>query len=115
MFKEIWNELKEKLVKGIKATCKEFLAILWDFVKDDVILSARKSLGIISTYLTSTEGLDKKEKIADLIMSKIKLPLPLKPFKGLIRKLIIKKIDEIVHDLINKGNLVLANGLKIVG
>ena len=129
MFKEIWNELKanlmtvvreawkkvwESLKTGLQATSKEFLEFLWEFTKDDVILSAQKSLGIIKSYLNSTDAKDKKEYIVELIMTKIKLPLPLKPFKGLVRKLVRDKLDEIINKLIKKSETRL-NSLSFNG
>ena len=115
MFKEIFEELKVKLLEGLKKAGKAFIDTLWEFLKDDVILSARKSLGIIDSYLHSTDGLNKKNAVIELIMLKIKLPLALKPFKFVIKKMVQDKIDEVIKELFEKGNELLNGGLKILG
>lgn len=107
MFEEILQELKTKLLEGLKVAGKAFIDTLWEFLQEDVILSARKSLKIIENYLNSTDGLDKKKYIVELIMEKIKLPLPLKPFKFLVRKMVQDKIDDIIETLIKKGNVAV--------
>lgn len=115
MFKEVWQELLKKLIEGFKIAGKEFLRILWDFTQDEVILSARKSLGIIKSYLESSNGVKKKQEIIDLIMLKIKLPVILKPFKGLVRKLVEDKIDEIIKELLGIGENAIKGQFKIIG
>jgi hypothetical protein len=115
MFEEVFEELKVKLLEGLKKAWKAFIDTLWEFLKEDVILSARKSLKIIENYLNSTDGQNKKQYIINLIMEKIKLPIILKPFKFIIRKMVQDKIDTIIKDLIGKGNIVVNSGLKIFG
>ena len=122
MFEEVFEELKVKLLEGLKEAWKAFIDTLWEFLKEDVILSARKSLKIIENYLNSTDGQDKKQYIIDLIMEKIKLPLVLKPFKFIIRKMVQDKIDTIIKELGTKVDLYLSakqvvqtNSLKIFG
>lgn len=123
MFEEVFTELKSKLLEGFKEAWKAFIDTLWEFLKEDVILSARKSLKIIENYLNSTDGQGKKQYIIDLIMEKIKLPLVLKPFKFIIRKMVQDKIDTIIKELGEKADLYLTtrqtvytnNSLKIFG
>jgi hypothetical protein len=123
MFEEVFEELKVKLLEGLKEAWKAFIDTLWEFLKEDVILSARKSLKIIENYLNSTDGQDKKQYIIDLIMEKIKLPLVLKPFKFIVRKMVQDKIDAIIKELGEKADLYLTtrqtvytnNNLKIFG
>ena len=57
----------------------------------------------IQEIAESKKGRDKKEQIVDLILAKAKLPIVLKPFKGLIKRAILKKIDEILHNIFGKG------------
>ena len=44
---EIFEELKVKFLDALQAALKAFKDTLWGYLKEDVILSARKSLGII--------------------------------------------------------------------
>ena len=103
MFEELTTYLKENLVPRIKEgfviAGKSFINIFWDYVKDEAVLSARKSLKLITALMTTPEAEKKKQEIVDLIMLKINLPVVLRPFKGLIRKLIVNKIDEILHKI----------------
>ena len=106
MFEELTAEFKENLLpkvkEAFKEAFKEFLGIFWKYIKDEVILSARRSLKLIAALMTSPEAQEKKEAIVDLIMLKIKLPLLLRPFKGLIRNMVSDKIDEVLKKVIGK-------------
>ena len=112
MFEEILAGLKEDLLPKIKEAFKEalkaFLETFWKYIKEDVILSARKSLKLIAALMTSPEAKEKKEAIVDLIMLKIKLPIALRPFKFIVRKMVSDKIDEVLKTIIGKG-------LEVVG
>lgn len=107
MFEKIlvWykENLQERVREGLRIAAKAFFDTLWNYIKEDVILAARKSLKKIEEIASSADGAEVKKKILDLIMSKIKLPIVLRPFKGLIRNLISKKIDEILHNIFGKG------------
>ena len=97
------ENLQQKVREGLKEAVKAFINVFWNYIKEDAILSARKSLKLIMAIAYSPEGEAKKEAIVDLIMLKIKLPLVAKPFKGLIRKMISNKLDEILQRLFGKG------------
>lgn len=107
MFEKIvkWykENLQEKVREGLKLAVKAFFDTLWNYIKKDAILSARKSLKKIEETVNSNNGTEAKKKIIELIMSKIKLPIVLRPFKGLIKNAIGKKIDEILRTVLNKG------------
>ena len=114
MFKDILIDLKAKFIEGLKVAGKAFLETLWNYIKEDVILSARKSLKVIESYLNSEDGIIKKKYLVDLIMKKIKLPLPLKPFKFVVKNIIEDKIDEIIKELIEKSNMIVNNKIRIM-
>lgn len=101
------EELQPKVREALKLAGKAFLETFWDFLQDDIILSARKSLKLIEQYVHSKQGEEKRKAIVDLIMLKIKLPIPLKPFKGVIRKVVNNKLNEIIETLLGKGFEVL--------
>ena len=102
------ENLQVKVREGLKLAAEAFYKTLWEHIKEEVILSARKSLKRIEEVMKSKEFEDRKDRIIDLIMQKIKLPLVLKPFKGLIRKAIDKKFNEIIVELIGKGLNILS-------
>ena len=97
------ENLQQKVREGIKIAAKAFIDALWNYIKEDVILSARKSLKLIMAIMCSPEAEQKKEVIIDLIMLKIKLPLALRPFKFLIRKMLKDKVEEAIRGLLGKG------------
>ena len=103
-FKEIFEKLKTPLLEGLKKAWESFLKTLWDYIKEEVINSAKKSLELLSELVKSEKGQANKEFIVDIIIQKISLPLVLRPFKGLIRKFLSSKIEETVEALINKGH-----------
>lgn len=105
--KEVWDICKVKLIEGLKVATKAFLETLWEFIRDDVILSARKSLQLLTELVKSDAGQAKKAFIVDIVLQKINLPIILRPFKGLIRKLLADKIEEAVIALINKGKEII--------
>ena len=105
--KEIWDICKVKLIEGLKVATKAFLEALWEFIRDDVILSARKSLQLLTELVKSDAGQAKKAFIVDIVLQKIALPVFLRPFKGLIRRFLADKIEEAVIALINKGKEII--------
>ena len=105
--KEVWNICKVKLIEGLKVATKAFLEALWNYIKEDVILSARKSLQLLAELVKSDAGQAKKAYIVDIVLQKIALPVFLRPFKGLIRKFLADKIEEAVIALINKGKEII--------
>lgn len=101
------ENLQQKVREGLKLAAKAFMNTLWTYIREDVILSARKSLKLIAALMTSPEAKEKKEAIIDLIMLKIKLPIVLRPFKFVVRNMISNKIDEVIKELLGKGLEVL--------
>ena len=98
-----FNELKEKVIKAITQAGKEFIRRLWELLKNDIIASAKQSLELLKELVKSEEGQIKKAFIADIIMERVALPVILKPFKGIIRRILADKIEEAVIGLIEKG------------
>ena len=101
------ENLQQKVREGLKLAAKAFMDTFWTYIREDVILSARKSLKLITALMTSPEAKEKKEAIIDLIMLKIKLPIVLRPFKFIVRNMISNKIDEVIKELLGKGLEVL--------
>ena len=105
--KEILNLLKDKVLEGLRVAGQAFLKALWDYIREDVILSARKSLQLLTELVKSDAGQAKKAFIVDIVLQKIALPVFLRPFKGLIRRFLADKIEEAVIALINKGKEII--------
>ena len=101
---ETLQNLKIKFFEALIQAKDAFLRTLWNLIKEEVIASANQSLELLTGIIKSDLGKEKKELILDIIMSKLALPVFLKPFKGLIRKFLSNKIEEAVNALINKGH-----------
>ena len=97
------KELKEKALKALKQAGEEFIKRLWELLKNDIIARAKQSLTLLKELVKSEEGQAKKAFIVDIIMDRVKLPIVLKPFKGIIRRILADKIEEAVIGLIEKG------------
>ena len=97
------EELLPKVIEGFKHAFCVFIETLWKCLREEVIESAKKSLVLIKTIWESAEIKEKKKAILEIIMLKIKLPIVLRPFRGLIKNLISNKIDNILNELIDKG------------
>ena len=98
-----FKELKEKAIEALKQAGKEFIHRLWELLKNEIIASAKQSLELLKELIKSEEGQVKKAFIADIIMEKVTLPVILKPFRGVIRRILADKIEEAVIGLIEKG------------
>ena len=100
---EFYKEnLQEPIREAFKQAVSAFLKAFWEYVKEYVIASARKSIFLIESFLISDSGKEKKEAVVELIMSRLQLPLPLRPFKFLIKKILRGKIDEVVNGALDK-------------
>ena len=89
--KEAFLEAKDK-----------FLEELWDKVKDDIHEHAKQAIDYVKKYVESTEYEVREKAAVDFIFEKTNLPLPLKPFKPLIKHIFKKKIRALIEDQIRK-------------
>lgn len=62
---------------------------------------AIKAIDFAENYVLG-DGATKKEVAIDYIMSKIKLPLFVRPFKGLIKSIFSDFIDNVIEDVLTK-------------
>ena len=98
-----FNELKDRVIEAVKQAGKEFIVRLWELLKNDIIVSAKQSLELLKELIKSEAGQMRKAFIVDIIMDRITLPVILKPFRGIIKKLLADKIEEAVIGLIERG------------
>lgn len=97
------ENLQVRVRESLRIAVHAFIESLWECMKDVILDSARKSLELIRVIWQSAEVKEKKKAIIEVIMLRIKLPLVARPFKGLIKKMISNKVDDIVEDLLGKG------------
>lgn len=95
----LWERLKGVFVRAWDSVRER----LWDEIKLEVRACARELIADAETFLTSFEAQQKEQIIIDILMSKIELPFVLKPFKGIVRRILKSKIEETVQGLLQKG------------
>ena len=97
--KETWKEaLKIAWVKT-KAWLLALAANLWeDYLKDklreQINFLIVRGVNLVRTYHDSDDYQKKKEAVLDFIFKNIKLPVILKPFKGLIKAILSSNIEK---------------------
>ena len=97
--KETWKEaLKIAWVKT-KAWLLALAANLWeDYLKDklreQINFLIVRGVNLVRTYHDSDDYQKKKEAVLDFIFKNIKLPVILKPLKGLIRAILSSSIEK---------------------
>ena len=95
----LWERLKDVFIRAWDSIKEK----LWNEIKAEVRAAARELITDAETFLTSMEAQEKEKLIIDILMSRIELPFVLKPFKGIVRKILKSKIEETVQSLIKKG------------
>ena len=97
--KETWKEaLKIAWVKT-KAWLLALAANLWeDYLKDklreQINFLIVRGVNLVRTYHDSDDYQKKKEAVFDFIFKNIKLPVILKPFKGLIKAILSSSTEK---------------------
>ena len=89
--KEAFLEAKDK-----------FLEDLWDRIKDNVHEHAEQAVSFVKEYVESTDYQVREKVAIDTIFKKVNLPLPLKPFKPLIKHIFKQKVRALIADSLRK-------------
>lgn len=105
--KKAWDYVKVRLWGKIKEACLEawnsVKETLWNKIKNEVKACALEIVLDTEVFLKSAEMQEKEKLILDTLMAKIELPIVLRPFKIIIRKILKDKIEETIQGLLNKG------------
>lgn len=94
VFIEAWDSIKEKL---------------WDSIKEEIKQCTLELIIDAEAYLTSVETQQKEKLIIDMVVSSMELPLLLRPFKIIIKKILKSKIEETVKNLLSKSKETLTH------
>ena len=97
------SSLKGKLQEAIRKASEAFFRILWDNLKEEVTRVTTEVIKNANDYLRSEGVLAKKEELINKVIKNVKFPLILRPFKGLIKKKILNKVDEVVSNILQKS------------
>ena len=90
--------LKETLLK----TKEYFINLLWDKLKEEFHLVAEPTVEYMEKYFGSLEYQQKEKDIMDTLFKNVKLPVLLRPFKGLIRKMLQDKLHNLIKSILEK-------------
>ena len=106
MVKQAWFYALSYVTHFLVPTIKEaalkakdnFIETIWESVKEDFTENAKSAVAFVERFFESASYKEKEEEVMDILFKNINLPLLLKPFKPLLRKMLRDK----VHALINK-------------
>lgn len=100
-FKEdTWDKIKAAFIKAFDA----FKEILWNELKETVREQAEIAVKTAEEYSKSEQVKIKKEELISQIVDSIKLPFIFKPFKGMLKSYINKKVEAVIQLAIEKGH-----------
>jgi 2-hydroxy-3-keto-5-methylthiopentenyl-1-phosphate phosphatase len=110
MLKQAWYWVLAYFTQFILPTLKEslsktkeyFINLLWDSLKDQIIADAKSAVEFVNKYFNSLEYQEKEKDVLNTLFKNINLPLLLRPFKPLIRKMLKDKVHEVVKKYLNK-------------
>lgn len=98
--------IKEKfgprIVEALKSAWEHFIEVLWDSIKQDIKEQVEETCEFVNNYLSSEEIKEKENIILENLLENIHLPILLKPFKPLIKKIIKKKMETLVKKTLRK-------------
>ena len=101
------DKLLDKVKEAFNASKKEFLDRLWDSIKDDLKADLNSTVEVINEFLNSSSYKEKEEAVISTLMANVKLPLFLKPFRGLIKNALKSKIRKLVEKALKKIDKVV--------
>ena len=101
------DKLLDKIKEAFNASKKEFLDRLWNSIKDDLKADLNSTVEVINEFLNSSSYKEKEEAVISTLMANVKLPLFLKPFRGLIKNALKSKIRKLVEKALKKIDKVV--------
>ena len=99
----LFPQIKEALIRHKD----EFLEDLWNRIKDDIHEHAEQAISFVKEYVESTDYQVREKVAIDTIFKKVNLPLPLKPFKPLIKHIFKQKIRAFIADSLRKLDTIV--------
>ena len=101
------SRLLNKLKDGFMKALASFKETLWEEVKGEVIACAQEVVADAKKFFESEEAKNKEDVIVEAVMAKVKLPFVVKPFRGIIKRILKTKIEETVQNLLSKVDGIL--------
>ena len=103
------KEYFKTLLIKVRAWLLALASNLWEYYLKDTLKAqidelVHKGINKVNAYYKSEEYDKKKEEILTFIFDNIKLPFMLKPFKGLIRSILVNSIEKQIEKALEKLN-----------
>lgn len=98
------TKIKEASLKALVA----FKDALWKELKNTVHEQAFLAIRAAEVYYSAEQVKVKKKELVSQVVDSIKFPVVLKPFKGLMKSYLTKRVDNLIQGAIQKGYTFLA-------
>jgi len=95
----LWEELKAALLKALAS----FKDTLWKEMKDTVQEHLLRALQAAEVYYNAEQVKVKEKELVSQVIDTLKLPLVVRPFKGLMKSYLTKKVEELIQEAIKAG------------
>lgn len=90
--------IKEAFIK----TKNYFIETLWDTVKDELTSQVKGTILFIEQFITTPTYQEKEKAVIDTLFKNVSLPLALKPFRPLLKKILREKLQKLVSKHLKK-------------
>lgn len=98
------NYLLPILKDCLKQTKDYFVGLVWNSVKEDFATKAESAVQFIEHFFNSESYKEKEKAAIDTLFKNVNLPLFLRPFKPLLKKMLKNKVRELVEKYLKKLN-----------
>jgi hypothetical protein len=96
------NYLMPILKETFEKTKTYFINLLWDSVKEEFTCRVKSTVEFIETFFESPDYKEKEKAVIDTLFKNVNLPLPLKPFKPLLKKILRGKLHKLIEKYLKK-------------
>ena len=90
------------LMDTLNQTKNYFIELLWASVKDEFTRATKSAVKFIERFFDSPSYKEKEEAVIDVLFQNVDLPLVLKPFKPLLKKIFRNKVRRLVEKNLKK-------------
>ena len=112
LIKQAWYYIRAYIVSYLIPILKEtlektknyFIDLLWESVKEEFTAKAKVAVDIINEFFNSPDYAEKEKAVIDTLFKNVNLPVLLKPFKPILKKVLNKKIDKVIKKYIAELN-----------
>lgn len=112
LIKQAWYYIRAYIVSYLIPILKEtlektknyFIDLLWESVKEEFTTKAKVAVDIINEFFNSPDYVEKEKAVIDTLFKNVNLPVLLKPFKPILKKVLNKKIDKVIKKYIAELN-----------